>query len=124
MLAVKLDSDPDFREPAAEYPAEKLGEYRKKLESSAGLRELETMFEADLPATDRNFRRGNIFGIALSELNSVRIFIIYEAWRVRFAVADRNVPAALAAMERMVKVRNYLALDPSMQIPPCRSLRW
>ena len=117
MLAVKLDSDPDFREPAAEYPAEKLGEYRKKLESSAGLRELETMFEADLPATDRNFRRGNIFGIALSELNKVRIFIMYEAWRVRFAVADRNVPAALAAMERMVKVRNYLALDPSMQIP-------
>jgi len=93
-----------------------LSAWKKRMEDSRELRELETMFEAKLPTADRDFRRGNIIAIPLPELNSIRLFCLWEAWRVRFAIAERNLPVALAALDRMVNVRNYLAHDPVLVI--------
>ena len=103
---------PDFR-----LSPEELAAWRKRLESSRKLSELEKLFETEPPAFDRDFRRGNIAGILLPELNSIRYFCLWEGWRVRFAVAERNVPAALAALARMENARNYLARDPSLLLP-------
>ena len=104
--------DPD----AVLAPAD-LSDWKKRMEGWGELREMETMFGSELPAIDRNFRRGGIASILLPEFQLLRQFVRCEAWRVRFAVAERDVPAALAAMDRMVKVRNYLAHDPTMVLP-------
>ena len=111
----------DFREgfppkPTVILAPADLSAWKMQMEGSRELRELETMFETEPPAFEREFRRGNIPGIQLTELNSVRLFCELEAWRVRFAVAERNVPVALAAMERMANARNYLARDPALVI--------
>ena len=114
VLAVKLGSDPDFRLPAAEYPAGKLTEYRKKLESSAGLRELETMFETEPPAFDRKFPEGNLFGELLSDLSPLREFLRCEAFRIRFAVAGRDSESALRGWKRLANIRTYLSREPML----------
>ena len=112
----------DFREdfppkPTVILAPADLSAWKMQMEESSELRELETMFETEPPAFDREFRRGNIPGILLPELNSVRLFCELEAWRVHFAIDERKVSAALAAMDRMVKARNYLAHDPTMVLP-------
>ncbi|MBR4666401.1 MAG: hypothetical protein IKO93_21215, partial [Lentisphaeria bacterium] len=114
VLAAKLGSDPDFREPAAEYPAEKLAGYRKKLENSAKLRELEAMFETEPPAFDRNFQEGDLFGELLPDLSPLGEFRRYEAFRIRFAVADRDPERALRGWKRLANIRAYLSREPML----------
>ena len=110
-------------DPTAFLAPADLADWKKQMEGSTALRDLETMFETEPPAFDRDFRRGNIAGILLPELNSIRHFCLWEAWRVRFAVAERNVPAALAALERMANARNYLARDPAIIVPAMVMIR-
>ena len=114
VLAAELVSDPDFREPAAEYPAGKLAGYRKKLENSAKLREFETMFETEPPAFDRKFPEGNLFGELLPDMTPLREFLRCEAFRIRFAVADRDSERALRGWKRLANIRTYLSREPML----------
>ena len=101
-----LITHPDFR-----LPPEELSAWRKKLESSRNLRELEKLFETELPAFECDFRQGMIAAILFPELNILREFAFGEAWRVRFAVADRDPAAASAALARIRRGRDHLARE-------------
>ena len=113
-LALKPGSQPQknydlMRHPAFRLPPEELAGWRKRLESSRKLHELEMLFETELPAFECDFRQGMIAAILFPELNILREFAFGEAWRVRFAVADRDPAAASAALARFSHVRDYLA---------------
>lgn len=118
VLDFRFDFAPDYvSAPNVELSPAKFAELKKVLESSSKLCELETMFDTEPPAFERDFQRGGFTGIRLPEYNHLRQLVRCEAWRVRFAIADRNAAAALAALNRMVKIRDYLARDPEMAIP-------
>ncbi|MBE6374536.1 MAG: hypothetical protein E7055_21040 [Lentisphaerae bacterium] len=102
-----LISHPKFRLSPEEFAA-----FRKRLESSRSLRELEKLFESELPAFEYDFRQGMIVGILFPELNTLRRFAWSEAWRVRFAIADRDPAAASAALKRIRRGRDQLANVP------------
>jgi len=117
-LMLEFRPKPDYAGASTvEFSSAELAAWRKTLESSSALRKLETMLEKEPPAYERDFRRGEYVGIRMPEYISLRYFVCCQAWRVRFAVADRNAAAALAALDRMVKVRDYLARDPEMTVP-------
>ena len=48
----------------------------------------------------------------MPDLRMLRDFCLYELWRTRFALADKDPAAALAAVKRMKFCRDYLARDP------------
>ena len=48
----------------------------------------------------------------MPDLQLLRNFCLYESWWVRFALADGDPAAALAAVERMKFCRDHLARDP------------
>ena len=48
----------------------------------------------------------------MPDLQQLRDFCFYELWRTRFAIADKDPAAALAAVKRMRSCRDYLARDP------------
>ena len=113
-LAFKLKFDPDYAGcPNAVFTPSEISACKKQLDGSRELCELETMFEAaELPAVEREFPRGNLAGVLLPELSLFRAFFPCEAWKVRFAIAERDARAARNALKRMVKVREFLAREP------------
>jgi len=113
ILAFKLDFDPGYAySPECVFTSAEISACKKQLESSRELRELETLFEAELPAVEREFPRGNLVGVLWPELSLLREFIRCEAWRVRFAIAGCDARAARNALRRMVNVREFLARQP------------
>ena len=101
-----LIAHPDFH-----LSPEELSAWRKRLESSRNLRELEELFETELPAFEYDFRQGRIAAITFPEFLILREFAWIEAWRVRFAVADRDPAAASAALARIRRGRDHLARE-------------
>ncbi len=95
--------------PGEEFPPEKLDKIRRKLESLPDLKPLEAMFSSPLPPNVRDY--GDILGIVMPELRVMRNICLYEAWRIRFAVADGDAKTALAALRRMEFVSDRLAND-------------
>ena len=100
--------------PEAEFSPAEFAACRKMFEKSAELRELEKMFSGPLPAYDRKFAPGFLFAEEMPELQRLRNFCRYELWRTRFALADGDPAAALAAVKRMKFCRDHLARDPGL----------
>ena len=100
--------------PGAEFTPAELAACRKEFEKSSELRELEKMFSSPLPACDRKFAPGFLFAEEMPDLQQLRNFCIYQLWRTRFAIADRDPAAALAAVRRMKFCRDHLARDPQL----------
>ncbi|MBQ7694424.1 MAG: hypothetical protein IJT50_04810 [Lentisphaeria bacterium] len=113
--AVKLHR-PGYRlrwvfDSATELTPAEFAACRKEFENFAELRELEKMFAGPLPACDRKLVPGCLLAEKMPDLE-VEHFCLYEQWRVRFALADRDPAAALAAVKRMKFCRDHLARDP------------
>ena len=115
VLSFKLKFKTASMNPEHIFSPTELANLRKLLEGSRELCELENLFDtAELPAADRKFPRGNIVGMLLPELQMFRDFALCEAWRVRFAVSERNTHGVLTALKRMVKVRDFLVREPML----------
>ena len=101
-----LTAHPDFH-----LSPEELSAWRKRLESSRNLRELEKLFETELPAFEYDFRQGRIAAVTFPEFLILREFAWIEAWRMRFAISDRDPAAASAALERIRRGSDHLARE-------------
>ena len=100
--------------PESEFSPAEFVFCRKEFEKSSEIRELEKMFSSPLPACDRKFAPGFLFAEEMPDLQPLRNFCIYQLWRTRFAIADRDPAAALAAVGRMKFCRDHLARDPQL----------
>ena len=98
--------------PESEFSPAEFVFCRKEFEKSSEMRELEKMFSSPLPAYERKFAPGFLFAEEMPDLQRLRDFCLYELWRTRFALADRDPAAALAAVKRMKFCRDHLARDP------------
>ena len=117
VLKLKLADRPQeyiqhLRYPALELSPAELAVWRKRLDDDREQREMEKLFESELPGFEREFLQGNLAGILMPELQPIREFAFFEAWRIRFAAADRDPAAALAALHRTARGRDHLARQP------------
>ena len=117
VLKLKLADRPQeyiqhLRYPALELSPAELAVWRKRLDGDREQREMEKLFDSELPGFEREFLRGNLAGILMPELQPIREFALFEAWRIRFAAADCDPAAALAALHRTARGRDHLARQP------------
>jgi len=99
-------------EPHTEFSPAEFARCRKALENFVPLRKMEKMLSAAPPAAEPDFRRGGLAGVKDPNFAALREFVRCEVWRVRFAIADRKIAPALAALKRMELARNCLAGNP------------
>ncbi|MBP5182076.1 MAG: hypothetical protein J6331_03495 [Lentisphaeria bacterium] len=99
-------------QPKKSFPPEQIAGWKKELETSRKLPELEKAFSSEIPPFPRDFQKGWLGATELPEHRILREFARCEAWRVRFALDRKEPEGAVAALERMTNVRNYLAKDP------------
>ena len=98
--------------PESEFTPAEFAACKRRFDNYAELRELEKLFSAAPPAYDRKLAAGCLFMEMMPDLRMLRNFCLYELWRTRFALADKDPAAALAAVKRMKFCRDYLARDP------------
>ena len=96
--------------PFAKHSPEELRKWRTQFESMTELKVLEEMFSAPPPPDVRDYCSG-LMNYPSSEVDVLRDFCRNEAWRIRFAAEDGDVPEALAALRRLEVLSEYLAPD-------------
>ena len=97
--------------PECVYTDDTLKGFKPLFERSEPLRKLEKMFDGKLPAAGWCMESGNLYRMALRELNWCRILCRYELWRIRFAIENHDLLSAYAALDRMKNASKHLGKD-------------
>ena len=118
---------PLLADPQGKFSAEEMAELQKELNSNAKIKAWERLFSSEIPPLSRRYMKYELLSMPLPELHVFQRFCAIEYWRIRFAVANKDHRAALAAVSRMENVRNALKNDHLLlaviQFEKCEKLR-
>ena len=114
-------------DPQGKFSAEEMAELQKELNSNAKIKAWERLFSSEIPPLSRRYMKYELLSMPLPELHDFQRFCAIEYWQIRFAVANKDHRAALAAVSRMENVRNALKNDHLLlaviQFEKCEKLR-
>ena len=98
-----------------EVPPEAMQQVRQHLQSiEASLSQWEEMFFGSIPPPALSYQRGHLVTMLLPHLSSFRSFSRLSHRRVRLALEDGAIDAALAACERQANANNTLLRETSL----------
>ena len=113
---LKWNEHPEYEkmlaEPFKKHDSALLAKWKKDFENDPVLSEFEKMFSAPLPAVKRDYPEHELYVIELIELRPLYAAAKFLAWKVRFAVENKNKSAAEKALANMENIRSFLCKSP------------
>ena len=101
--------------PHIEFPPEAMQQVRQRFQDiETNLTQQEQMFSGSIPPPTLSYKRGHLLTLLLSHLGPFRDFNRRSRWRVRLALEDGDVNAALAASERQTNANNALLRETTL----------
>lgn len=103
------DEFSELSTPPDVLPPEAMRQWRQHLQNKeASLSQWEQMFAGNIPPLAHSFQPGNLVAMLLPHLSHIKQFNLLSIWRVRLAIEDGDVQAALVASERQANANNSL----------------
>ena len=96
----------------AAMPGSVLRKWREKFDSQRGLKECEALFDAKLPVFPRQYVPGDLWKQENAPvLTFMKSMVCIQAWRVRFALEQRDREALHTAFRRMDTAIDFLSVE-------------